>query len=180
MSNMNNQNDDRRIVEESPTMRSVSMMPSMAPPIPLRGATMYSPKQAFRSPEGALRPLTVETKVAPTPIVVDASPWKVTAALAIPSYYPLERTHVCVPDASSLEVSKRISDCFFHQSIAATFDNQEVCNNGASASLSFPFLSGRSHGMEHDLTCTGDCTSRNERLSQVCGSSVGICWSNYR
>jgi hypothetical protein len=164
---MNSQNDDRRIVEESPTMRSVSMMmPSMAPPIPLRGATMYSPKQAFRTPEGALRPLAVESKVAPATLVVDASPWKVTAALAIPSYYPLERTHVCVPDASSLEVSKRISDCFFHQSIAATFDNQEVCNNGASTALPCPFLSGRSLGMEHDLNCgtttTGDCTSRDE------------------
>jgi hypothetical protein len=121
---MSNNNDKQRrpkIVEDVPTMMSVAMMPSMAPPIPLRVSA------PFLKP--ALEPYhDSKVKVSRLPPVVEGAPWKVSKPLAIPSYYQLDRTHVYVPDASSLEVSERIADCLRKNSIAATFDDKQVCN----------------------------------------------------
>ena len=122
---MSNNDDEQqrrpKIVEDGPVMRSVAMMPSMAPMIPLRSfPVLHKPSPCQHE---ALEPF-LDSKAAP---VVACSPWKVSKALAIPSYYKMERTHIFVPDGSPLEVSERIADCFFKESIAATFDNKQVC-----------------------------------------------------
>lgn len=122
---MSNHNDEERlpnIVEDGPTMRSVSMMSPMAPAMPLR-STAALPQKTFLRQDNALEPLP-DGKHAH---VVDRSPWVVSKGLAIPSYYQFERTHVGVPKGSSIVVSERIADFFFKESIAATFDDKQVC-----------------------------------------------------
>lgn len=121
-----------KIVEDGPVMRSVAMMPSMAAPmIPLRSFPSLfhkpppPPPSSQRQNEASLEPHSLDNNVAPPVVVV--APWKVSKALAIPSYYKMERTHIYVPDASPLAVSERIADCFFKESIAATFDDKQVC-----------------------------------------------------
>lgn len=124
MSNHSNDNEQRRTktVEDTPPMRSVPMMmsvpmmPSMAPMIPLRGSTMY------QKPSPSLEPY-LDSKFQGS---VAAAPWKVSKPLAIPSYYKLERTHIYVPNASSLKVSERIADFLRTESIAAIFDDKQA------------------------------------------------------
>ena len=127
---MSNNGDEERlpnIVEDGPTMMSVSMMrPGMAPAIPLRSSGLIQ-KSSVRSHE-SLEP-TLNEKLAP---VVARTPWKVSKALAIPAFYELERTHVRVPDASALEISERVANFLYEVSIAAIYDCKQVCIDDVS------------------------------------------------
>ena len=132
MSNNNNNHHNEarpdQITEDAPAFHSVAMM-SAPPAFPLRSAATES-KQAFRVEEHpALRSVSDKKKtLAPVAAggLVETTPWKVSKPLAIPSYYTLERTHTTVPDASAEEVSARIASFLRTESIAATFDNQQV------------------------------------------------------
>jgi len=123
MSNNNNNETRRpRIVEDGPTFNSVPMMPAMvAPSMPLRTAPLMPTKHAVQQWDPQ-----VQSYVDRKPLAETTAPWEVSKALAMPSYYQLERTHVTVPDATSIEVSERIAKCLCQESIAATFDNKQV------------------------------------------------------
>jgi len=122
--NINNSNEARRpkIVEDAPTFNSVAMMPAMAPMMPLRSAAAPPMKHA---PMGAqtVEPAFIDTTERKP---LKETPWIVSKALTIPSYYQLERSHVFVPNSSPTEVSKRIAECLRIESIAATYDNTQV------------------------------------------------------
>jgi hypothetical protein len=61
--------------------------------------------------------------------------WKVEKALPLPSNYLLDRSRAKISDASSLEISKRIAEYFYRQSIAATYDDEKVCRNSCGIHL---------------------------------------------
>jgi len=48
------------------------------------------------------------------------------ALKGLPDWYPLERTHVAVFNASAQQIMDRIADCLREKSIAATLDDQKV------------------------------------------------------
>jgi hypothetical protein len=142
--NSNNEDSKRRtdIAEDLPAMRSV-MIGGAIPAMPLR-RTMHEPlvkgvpfgtklPPAIQLiPTPSVKP-TAYDNIATTSATVDAAAacrWQVTAALAVPSYYDFERTHARVKGVAVLEVSKRIDDCLRAESIAATFDNEQVRHDG--------------------------------------------------
>ena len=98
------------------------MMPAMmAPSMPLRTAPLAPMKHAVQQWDPQM-----QTYVERKPLAETTTPWEVSKALAMPSYYQLERAHVTVPDATPTEVSERIAKCLCQESIAATFDNKQV------------------------------------------------------
>lgn len=125
MSNPNSK-DERRIVEEKPTMKSVSMMSAPAP-IPLRMAmpppAKFGAVPAKPSPSFLLRSQFASQPAKPSP---ENSRWRVTVPLTKPSYYHLERTHKTIDGVTSLEISRRIDECLRKASIDATFDDKEA------------------------------------------------------
>ena len=139
--NNNNNNEERKhsIVEDAPAFHSVAMM-SAPTAVPLRSAATESySKQSFRVNEHPALLSISDKKQAMAPAVGGAlattTPWKVSKPLAIPSYYMLERTHACVSGASAEEVSERIANFLRTESIAATFDNQQVRSHSSPITL---------------------------------------------
>jgi hypothetical protein len=123
----NNITDEKRlsapkVTEDGPMMRSVAIMSS--PP-----AMVNRTNRSSLDSKKPLYQTHFQTKLAsPSDESVESTPWKVTKALPIPPQYRMDRSHIKVYD-SALEVSKRIADCFFRESIAAIYDNEEVCIN---------------------------------------------------
>ena len=117
-------NNQRRIVEDAPEMRSVmiqSSTPAMQAPPPMpfaRGVVSTAP-----------------TKIAPTnqrvsaPVATKA--WKVSQLRPVPAFYKLERTHIRINDASVEEIASRIADCLREESVYATFNDEEVRERAA-------------------------------------------------
>jgi hypothetical protein len=131
---MSNARDDHvqpasEITEDGPVMRSVAIMrpQSMSPLDSFQRLSLNSDKQFMYQNNALIKPQVIlsESKVQPTSNV-DANPWNVTKALPLPTHYQLDRSHVRVSDASCLEISKRIADYFFTDSIASTFDTEKV------------------------------------------------------
>lgn len=110
-----------KIVEDVPMMMSVPMRTSMAPAMSVSSFPVNQKPTPSRLVGAESKE---DSKISRT---VTGSPWKVSKALAIPYCYKLERTHIVVPNASSLVVSERITDCLYRQSIFATYDDNEVC-----------------------------------------------------
>ena len=113
-------NNQRRIVEDAPQMRSVkiqSSTPAMQAPPPMpfgRGVVSLAP-----------------TKIAPTnQYTATSAPvgkaWKVSQLRPVPSFYKLERTHLKIDDAAVEEIASRIADCLRQESVHATFNDEEV------------------------------------------------------
>lgn len=107
--------EQRKIVEDTPQMRSVALHPVTMPMMP-RASPLARSKAA---------------PVAVTPAIGKAAfqnerLWKVSHAPSLPSYHPLERTHVKVPNASTQEVASRIVECLRKQSVAARYNDKEV------------------------------------------------------
>ncbi len=104
-------NDRKKIVEDSPTMRSVALvspplMPLMQPLTPLKVSS------------------SVETKSYTTPVNNKSA--AIVRFPAFPDDYFLERTHVRIHDATAEEVMSRVSAILDHESIATTYDHKEV------------------------------------------------------
>lgn len=118
-----NGNDERpKITEDVPEMRSV-MIGSAIPAMPLRRTTLPAGKESTPKLRVSMQ-LNDEA-----PSSKESSPqWNVTAALPVPSYYDFERTHTRVKGLSPNLVSQRIDECLRENSIAATYDNDQVRN----------------------------------------------------
>jgi hypothetical protein len=124
----NNNNDEKRlsapkVTEDGPMMRSVAIMspqPSAMLNRPDRLPFLEAKKPMFQS-RPQLKQMNIE-KSKP----LEETPWKVTKALPIPPLYRMDRSHTKVSESAQV-VSKRISDCFFKASIAATYDDEQVC-----------------------------------------------------
>ena len=118
MSDNNDETRKPKIVEDVPIMRAMHMV------APQRETLIRSeplPTKHAIQPGFQLKPFV---KLEPEPLTL--TPWEVSKALAIPSYYRLERNHAHVHNATPPEVSDRIAQCLRKESIAATFDNKQV------------------------------------------------------
>lgn len=113
-SSINNNNND--IVPEMPQMRSVLIRSSVEPAMPGRNSFGVSAKTApwIQNPS---------TKIA---VVGVRSSWKPVNVPKLPELYPLERSHVSIPDADAVEIAMRIADCLRKESIAATFEENKA------------------------------------------------------
>jgi len=110
---MNNQSQERDIVEDTPQYRSVMIGgPLSAPPMP-RSFASTSPFKA-----------APQTKKATQQRSSDAAVWSVAELPSLPAAYFLERSNVYV-DGEAQEIADRISDCLRKQSIAATCDAED-------------------------------------------------------
>ncbi|GKY96394.1 hypothetical protein MPSEU_000599000 [Mayamaea pseudoterrestris] len=127
-------NNDEKIVEDAPRMRSVSMMTASPSSTLIREAPSLV-KRYGSVPQ--------ELITAKSPPVVQAAPakvsslppsWTVSSLPCVPLYYQLERTHVKI-SAEPAVVAQRVSDCLRDQSTSAIYhDDQasadvETCDN---------------------------------------------------
>lgn len=116
---------EREIVPDTPTMRSVAIMP---PPMPMLRAV--EPASVSKSPAIRVGPtMSVNTKssVSSPELRPNTTPnWRVEQANELPSFYPLERSHIRLSDVTALEVSSRIDECLRKESVAVVYDNQKV------------------------------------------------------
>lgn len=119
----NGNNEEPKISEDVPTMRSV-MIGSAAPAMPLRRTL---PELMSKESPTKLR-VSMQPNDEATSSKDSIARWNVTAALQVPSYYDFERTHARVKGLSPKEVSQRIDDCLRENSIAATYDDDQVRN----------------------------------------------------
>jgi len=104
--------EQRKIVEDSPQMRSVAMHSSM--PMMPRVAPLARSKAALAPP------LVTKSQV------TTGSLWNVQQAPRLPSMYFLERTVVHIADASPQQVASRIVECLRAQSVAAVYHDKEA------------------------------------------------------
>jgi hypothetical protein len=115
-SSNNERGQQREIQEDGPEYRSVMMAPLAAPPLP----------SSFAAPPPAMkfaRPLPSAIKIAPSKSTVPSSTktpiWTVSEPTPLPFHYLLERTNVCVDDASAQECADRICRCLRTLNIVA-------------------------------------------------------------
>jgi hypothetical protein len=90
------------------------------------------PRGASLIQKSALEPTGL--KQAPKPVpkpVVTSSPWKVTNASELPSFYKLERSHISL-DISPQQAADRIADCLRKESVAVSYDDKQVCINNSA------------------------------------------------
>jgi len=156
MSFTNNQNKQKRVVQDQPAMRSVALSSisststldyAASSHSLLRTSHSYDGKLAFptkndgrstssqhdasasattsiprfvATPNHQLLDETTNTTVVGSWVVDDQ------ALKGLPDWYPLERTHVAVFNASAQQIMDRIADCLREKSIAATLDDQKV------------------------------------------------------
>lgn len=110
-------NQQRRIVEDAPQMRSVkiqSLAPALQAPPPMpfgRGAVSVAPSKIATTNQST----TAAGKA-----------WKVSQLRPVPSFYKLERTHLKIDDVSVEEIASRIADCLRQESVYATFNDEEA------------------------------------------------------
>jgi hypothetical protein len=106
------------VTEDGPVMRSVAIMSQQR----------LVPSNLFESPSTDLKkPFLHQNDSLLKTLVLPSAPSAVEAkAIPLPSKHPLDRSHLRIPGITSLEVSKRIAGYFFKESIAATYDNDEV------------------------------------------------------
>jgi hypothetical protein len=113
---MSEQQQQRKIVEDAPEMRSVAMhsvapMPMMPRFSPLeRSKAAPSIRSAFVSPQSSTKQQSKENV------------WSVDSLPSMPSMYFLERTHVYVSNASPKEVARRVADCLRRESVAVNYN----------------------------------------------------------
>jgi hypothetical protein len=126
----NNNSDEKRlsaskVTEDGPMMRSVAIMSPPSSDVlhrPDRFSFLEAKKPMFQT---SFQPKQMNVEHSKP---VEETPWKVIRALPIPPQYRLDRTHTKVSETAQV-VSKRISDCLFRESIAATYDNEQVCES---------------------------------------------------
>lgn len=113
-------NESRKIVEDSPIMRSVALV---APPF----MPMMRPLTPLKVPSAAVYEAT-SAKLHVTPLNKSPLPdWsEITCFPAFPTGYFLERTHVRIHDATPEEVLSRVSAILSHESVATRYDTNEV------------------------------------------------------
>jgi hypothetical protein len=120
-SDRSNDYSDEKIVEDTPRMRSVSMMTASPSQTLIREAP--SLVKRFNSvPEVKSPPIVLAT-----PAKVPSLPptWAISALPCIPLYYQLERTHAKV-SAEPAVVAQRVSDCLRNQSMSTVYNDDEV------------------------------------------------------
>jgi hypothetical protein len=117
------------ITEDGPVMRSVAIMSpqSMAPLNSFDRLSIQDQKPSVYQNSTFFKPIILPVAEKKTSPSLASNPWKVAKALPVPTNYLMDRSRVKVSDASSLDISKRISDYFFKQSISATYDDEKVC-----------------------------------------------------
>jgi hypothetical protein len=130
---MSNYSDEKRkatpmVAEDGPMMRSVALMPTqrMEPINPFQRLSLDREKPLHQS-HAQPKPFVHVADNKKTSVDVESNSWKVTKARCMPSNYRMDRSHVRIPGTSPLEISKRIAEFFFRESIAATYDNEQVC-----------------------------------------------------
>ena len=120
-----NPNNQRRVVEDVPQMRSVQIHSAhpVAPPRPFPAALSLAAPKVTAAPTNQI-----------------SAAWKITQLRPVPTFYKLERTHIKINDCTAQEIAGRIADCLRQESVYATFNDEEVRERLARNSL------------EHDLT----------------------------
>jgi hypothetical protein len=125
--NNTRRSDDESIPEEVPEYRSVMMMaPPAASPFAAPSTTQLgaAPLRRFEQQTKQKQQLSSVQHQTPKSL---AESWDVSDVPALPSIYPLERTHVQV-ECPAQEAASRICNCLRSESIAATCDeDQKVC-----------------------------------------------------
>lgn len=122
---------NQKIVEDTPHLRSVSMMSSQPTTIqhdlqstfakPSSGVSLLPDTSAQPKGRG-------ESKSSGPPSRSNTNVWNVSSLMSIPPYYQLERTHVYIaPDVTLFSLTSRIMDVMRNESIAAVYDDEEVC-----------------------------------------------------
>lgn len=114
-SNNNNNNSNKNnsdIVPDMPQMRSVLIRSSVEPAMP--GPNKFGGL--------AKSDAWIQNHSAKTAVVGVRSSWKPVNVPKLPEMYPLERSHVSIPDADAVEIARRIADCLRKESITATFE----------------------------------------------------------
>lgn len=118
---MSEHNDRKptKIIEDGPKYRSVAMMTRQ--PIALQepsigGAQLKSAPYQLMNPALA----TKQQPAMPTS-------WAVSNIIPVPSFHKLERAHVTISDVKLDEVTRRIVDAATSLSIAAVYDDKQVC-----------------------------------------------------
>ena len=116
---------EREIVPDTPTMRSVAIMP---PPMPVMKSLQPTPLAKSAPPRvGPTISISPKSYVDPKELRPKTTPnWRVEQANELPSFYPLERSHVRLSDVTALEVSSRIDECLRKESVAVVYDNKKV------------------------------------------------------
>lgn len=131
MSNRSDEHDTSNVVEDGPVMRSVAIMSpqAMAPLDSFQRLSVQNSKPLLQQHHeySKLSIAQSNNKTVKSEVPVESTPWRVVKALPLPSNYLLDRSHVKISDVSTLEISKRIADYLFEQSISTTFDNEQVC-----------------------------------------------------
>jgi hypothetical protein len=112
--NTNSKDEEERIVQDAPIMRSVPLMSSAGP-------SMLMP-----SPMSLKSSSRVTAKTAPVSSGNADYSWRVGKLEQLPFMYMVERSHVHV-DEEPEEISRRIVDCMRTENIAASFLPNEVC-----------------------------------------------------
>ena len=107
--------NNNEIAPDVPQMRSVLMHSAEAPSIPSRSRLEYSAK--------SVKPVSPLPYVLPSIKSHAGGVWKPCNVPKLPEVYILERSHVAIPDADTLEIAERIAECLRTKSIAASFDN---------------------------------------------------------
>jgi hypothetical protein len=116
--------DSRKYVEDSPRLRSVAMGPSQ-PLMSLRSVAV-PPAKPFAAP--SLRMESASMSKQKTATREEPAEWcsKVQPVQPVPAYYCLERTHTVVSNCAPHVLAQRISDCLCEESVSATFEGNEV------------------------------------------------------
>jgi hypothetical protein len=130
MSSRNDEHDSSipKIMEDGPVMRSVAIMSpqSMAPLDSFQRLTLQSDKPFLHQKNEIGKLAITHSGNHVFKPDVETIPWRVAKALPLPSSYQLDRSHVKVLGVSAMEISKRIADYFFQQSVSAVYDNDKV------------------------------------------------------
>jgi hypothetical protein len=126
-SNNDQQQPQPRIVEDRPVFYGMAVGSRLEPALRIESAPLIKPNRSSNTS-------TTTTVVGLEKTTTDKAPttrlWPAKAELEpLPVIYILERTHACIPDASSQEVGRRVVCCLQRKSIAAEFHDAEVSFN---------------------------------------------------
>lgn len=124
------EDNDDKIVEDAPRMRSVSMLSALPPAQSLiREAPALkeyvSVPQRLLFEKASQSPIPLQTTCVPS----IPSAWTAPTLQLVPLYYQLERTHAKIK-AEAPVVALRVTDCFRNQSMSASYHEDEVRSCG--------------------------------------------------
>ena len=101
------------IVPDVPQMRSVLIRSAQTPAFPMRSGLEFTAKSES--------PCEITVSVGPNISSRGGSTWRPYNIAKLPAMYPLERSHVSIPNANATEIAQRISECLRMHSISASY-----------------------------------------------------------